>query len=208
MTRLPLALAPLLLAALASRAASQAQPSPTTSNAVAVVGAPSGSPRAGALLDTTTRDVASLLRCPVCQGTSVWDSPATMAVNMKRQVRALVAAGFSRDQILRYFQSSYGDFVLLSPPTNGVSLLVWVLPPVVLIAGGFMVRRLTSRGGAAAADTSLSVAPVAGEEWPGPDTLPADDHLARCVLAVRDLAYGSASGADRARTDLPGEERR
>ena len=207
MTRLPVLLAPLLLATLASRAASQEHSPLAAPNANAVVGVPSGSPLGGEPLDATTKEVASLLRCPVCQGSSVWDSPATMAVNMKHQVRDLVAEGYSRDQILRYFQNSYGDFVLLSPPTNGVALLVWMLPPVLLIAGGFIVGRLMSQAPAAAAGPRSPSAGIIMSDWPERDSLPADPELAQCVLAVRELAYGRASRPIHGRTDLTVEGR-
>jgi cytochrome c-type biogenesis protein CcmH/NrfF len=119
-----------------------------------VVGRPNGSPLSGVGLDVTTKEVASLLRCPVCQGLSVWDSPATMAVNMKQQVRELLADGYDQHQVLRYFESSYGEFVLLAPPTKGIGLLVWALPVVLTIAGGFTVWRMTSLDRHAAAQAS------------------------------------------------------
>ncbi|MDX1583610.1 MAG: cytochrome c-type biogenesis protein CcmH, partial [Thermoanaerobaculia bacterium] len=52
-----------------------------------VVGEPAGTPLSGEALDTETERVSGLVRCPVCQGLSVNDSPAPMAVKMKKQVR-------------------------------------------------------------------------------------------------------------------------
>src|SRR6476659_9779099 len=92
----------------------------STPGAEAVVGRPSGPPLSGAALDEKTKEVASLLRCPVCQGMSIYDSPAPMAVNMKHQTQDLLARGYDKDQILRYFESSYGEFVRLDPPFRGV----------------------------------------------------------------------------------------
>jgi cytochrome c-type biogenesis protein CcmH len=114
------------------------------------VGPPKGTPITGPQLDTMTNDVASLLRCPVCQGMSVADSPAEMAVNMKKQVRELLARGYTRDQILDYFERSYGQFVLLKPKFEGVNSLVWVLPVIALIAAVVIVmakiRKLENAG--------------------------------------------------------------
>ena len=102
------------------------------------VGAPQGLPIAGEMLDQRTHEVSALLRCPVCQGLSVADSPSEMAVNMKGQVRELLARGYTQDQILRYFEHSYGQFVLLKPKFNGVAAAVWVLP-ILAIAIGVVV---------------------------------------------------------------------
>ena len=62
--------------------------------------APRGQPLSGKLLDERTDEVGALLRCPVCQGLSVADSPSTMARNMKAEVREKLAAGYDREQIL------------------------------------------------------------------------------------------------------------
>ncbi|HJQ37040.1 MAG TPA: cytochrome c-type biogenesis protein [Thermoanaerobaculia bacterium] len=99
------------------------------------VGAPQGTPVAGAQLYQRTHEVASLLRCPVCQGMAVADSPAEMAVNMKEQVRELLARGYTEEQILKYFELSYGQFVLLKPKER----MVWILPILVLVIGAVIV---------------------------------------------------------------------
>jgi cytochrome c-type biogenesis protein CcmH len=103
------------------------------------VGPPQGPPLAGAALDVKTREVSALLRCPVCQGMSVADSPAEMALSMKHQVNALLARGYTQEQILDYFERSYGQFVLLKPPFQGVNILVWVLPVLALAIGAVLV---------------------------------------------------------------------
>lgn len=103
------------------------------------VGAPKGTPLAGAELERRTGEIAALLRCPVCQGLAVADSPAEMAVNMKGQVRELLSRGFTEEQILRYFERSYGEFVLLRPKFRGMNRLVWLLPLIALAIGAAVV---------------------------------------------------------------------
>jgi cytochrome c-type biogenesis protein CcmH len=95
------------------------------------VGPPRGTPISGELLEKRTNEIGGLLRCPVCQGMSVADSPSTVAVDMKQQVRELLAQGYSQEQILAYFERSYGQFVLLKPKTP----VVWLLPVIALLAG-------------------------------------------------------------------------
>jgi len=99
------------------------------------VGAPQNPPLTGAALTERTHEVAGLLRCPVCQGMAVADSPSEMAVNMKTQVHELLARGYSEEQILKYFELSYGQFVLLRPKFEGVGRFVWLLPMGALLIG-------------------------------------------------------------------------
>ena len=141
-------------------------------DAAQFVGPPKGAPLAGNALFQRTNEVASLLRCPVCQGMSVADSPAEMAVNMKSQVRELLARGYTEEQILQYFELSYGQFVLLKPK----SPVVWILPIVALVIGAaivvFKIRKL-ERGAAGS-----------------PPAEPSDDPY---ISRVRDLVGGGKS---------------
>ncbi len=103
------------------------------------IGSPKGTPLRGVALEKRTGEVAALLRCPVCQGMSVADSPAEMAVNMRHQVHDLLARGYTEEQILKYFELSYGQFVLLKPKFEGITLLVWLLPIIAVVIGGLIV---------------------------------------------------------------------
>jgi len=76
--------------------------------------------------------IGAVLRCPVCQGMPIADSPATMAVEMMDLVHEKVAAGESEEEIINYFIGRYGEWVLLKPTTKGFNLFVWILPPIAL----------------------------------------------------------------------------
>jgi cytochrome c-type biogenesis protein CcmH len=164
------------------------EPSPDAST---VVGPPRGPRLSGTELEARAEEVTSLLRCPVCQGLSVADSPSPMAQKMRRQVRELLAAGYDRDQILDYFERSYGEFVRLRPALRGVNWLVWLAPLGGLLAGGVLVTWALRRGQKAAASEAEPVA----DELPARDVLPEDADLAKYVLKVREQAYGWAGGA-------------
>jgi cytochrome c-type biogenesis protein CcmH len=97
-------------------------------------------PPQGDELARQTQEIASRLRCPVCQGLSVADSPSEMAVNMKTEVRDMLTRGYTREQIEAHFVRSYGEFVLLAPKFEGVNALVWILPIAALLVGAFAVR--------------------------------------------------------------------
>ncbi len=74
------------------------------------------------------------LMCPVCDGQTIDQSHAQIAVDMKQIVREKIAEGESNQEIRDYFVARYGEVVLASPEASGFNLIVWVMP--VLIAGG------------------------------------------------------------------------
>jgi cytochrome c-type biogenesis protein CcmH len=180
--------------------AQEAQPgaSPPAAAAPAfVVGAPKGQPLSGPALEARVEEVAGLLRCPVCQGLSVADSPATMALNMKVQVGEMLAVGYDQDQILTYFERSYGEFVRLEPKMRGANWLVWLGPLGALVTGAAVVTWALKRSSRhLAPGEGAEVAPTAAvnRDLPSRDTLPEDPRLADAVRQVRELAYGWPHG--------------
>jgi cytochrome c-type biogenesis protein CcmH len=97
--------------------------------------------------------VASQLRCPVCQGLSIADSPSDLSTQMKDLVREQLRAGKTPDEVKRYFIDKYGEWILLEPKPSGANLLVYLLPVGAVIGGLVLVwsvvRRWTSSGAAA-----------------------------------------------------------
>jgi cytochrome c-type biogenesis protein CcmH len=96
-------------------------------------------------LDRTAREVSSGLRCPVCQGLSIQDSPADLAVEMKHLVREQLAAGKTPDEVRQYFIDKYGEWVLLAPEASGFNLLVYLLPIGLIIGGALVVATFVRR---------------------------------------------------------------
>ncbi len=86
-------------------------------------------------VDQETVDIARQLKCPVCQSESVADSPAPLAGQIRDIIHQKLAAGESREEILAYFTSIYGEDVLLDPPKAGFSSLVWIGGLAVPLAG-------------------------------------------------------------------------
>lgn len=99
-------------------------------------------------LEARTSAVASQLRCPVCQGLSIQDSPSDLSRSMRAVVRDQLAQGKSPDEVKAYFVSKYGEWILLQPKASGFNLLAYAVPLLVVIGGGlvilFAVRRWTS----------------------------------------------------------------
>ena len=141
-----------------------------------LIGKPLGAPLSGEALQKRTEEVSALLRCPVCQGMSVADSPAVMAVNMKNQVRELLSWGYSEEQIIGYFERSYGQFVRLEPPRRGINWVVWLGPFLALILGATFIaatmrRKKGNTSGPPVVDAGLEsyvtrVRELSGEEQP------------------------------------------
>jgi len=94
----------------------------------------SARPRAETPAERVDR-ITSELRCVVCQGLSVKDSPSESARQMRDIVAQRVAEGRTDDQIRDEFRASYGDWVVLSPPLASWTGLVWLVPIVALLAG-------------------------------------------------------------------------
>ena len=116
-------------------------------------------------VERRVKEVASNLRCPVCQGLSILDSPSELAQDMVRLVREQVAAGKTKAAIESVFVQSYGEWVLLKPPARGANLAVWLGPFLLLFAGGVVlyvaVRRWVRRGGEAMAAPTGTAADLA-----------------------------------------------
>ena len=96
-------------------------------------------------IERRTTQVAAALRCPVCQGLSIQDSPAPLAIEMRNVVRDQIAAGKSNDEVKAYFVQKYGEWVLLEPAPHGFNLAIYVLPVLLLVGGAVFVWRLSRK---------------------------------------------------------------
>jgi len=86
-------------------------------------------------LEARARHLSQELRCMVCQNQSIDDSDAPLAHDLRVLVRERLSAGDSDHQVLDFLVARYGDFVLLKPPLQQDTLLLWGLPPAALLAG-------------------------------------------------------------------------
>lgn len=102
-------------------------------------------------LEARARQISEELRCLVCQNQSIDASDAQLAKDLRILVRERIAAGDSDDQVRDFLVDRYGEFVLLKPRAHGVGLLLWALPPALLLvaAGGLFLafRRRTASPG-------------------------------------------------------------
>lgn len=112
--------------------------------------------------------IERMMRCPVCTGQSVAESHAEEAIKIKDNIRKMIKEGKTRQQILDYYASRYGDWIINEPPARGAGLVAWVWPAVVLVAGGLIIntflRRSVGRPAAAAAGAGEATKQPAGRD--------------------------------------------
>lgn len=109
-------------------------------------GVPPGTPPPPEELDRVAHRIGLGLRCPVCQGLSVSDSSAPTAVQMQKRIRALVAAGYTKEDIDAYFMSKYGEWILLAPTKEGLNQIVWIGPALAFLLGLMAAVTFLRRG--------------------------------------------------------------
>jgi cytochrome c-type biogenesis protein CcmH len=100
------------------------------------------------VLEARMMAIASELRCLVCQNQTIADSHAELAVDLRKQVREMLLAGKSEQEITDYMTARYGDFVLYRPPFKALTALLWIGPAAMVVIGLgalFVVLRRRSR---------------------------------------------------------------
>jgi cytochrome c-type biogenesis protein CcmH len=101
--------------------------------------------------EARARELSRELRCMVCQNQSIDDSEAPLARDLRLLVRERIASGDSDAQVIEFLVARYGEFVLLKPRLERQTLLLWAVPPLVLVVGGLALwiearRRRTQAG--------------------------------------------------------------
>jgi cytochrome c-type biogenesis protein CcmH/NrfF len=119
---------------------------------------------------TTAEDralaIGSRIRCPVCQGDSIADSPSESARNMMDLVRARIDEGRSDAEIISELLSSYTGALLLDPPAAGATLWLWLAPFAALLTGLWMIwRRFQGRASPARPSPAIATPSSTPGRW-------------------------------------------
>ena len=148
-------------------------------------------------MEELAQGIDKSLMCPVCPSETIDQSQVQLAGQMRDIVREKLAAGESREDILQFFVDRYGTAVLAEPPRSGFNLLVWVVPPVALLAGG-LVLAVVLRSMRRPRDSDA------------PDSLQPDDAGLEPYLSAvdRDIRGLAPVGDAEASSDLPEESER
>ena len=109
-------------------------------------------------LETRARHLSQQLRCMVCQNQSIDDSDAPLAHDLRVLVRQRLEAGDSDQQVLDFLVARYGEFVLLKPRLERQTMLLWGLPPAVLVAGIVALMLMARRRKSASTEPAMLTA--------------------------------------------------
>jgi cytochrome c-type biogenesis protein CcmH len=85
------------------------------------------------------------LRCMQCQNEAIADSPVSLAADLRRQVREMLLAGKSDDDVRNYMVARYGDFILFRPRVTTRTIWLWATPGILLLIGAAVAVRITKQ---------------------------------------------------------------
>lgn len=97
------------------------------------------------LLEARLKAMSQELRCLVCQNSTLADSDAPLAEDLRKEIRGQMRAGKTDAQITDYLVTRYGDFVRYRPPVNSNTALLWFGPFLLLLIGGFMAFKVLKK---------------------------------------------------------------
>jgi cytochrome c-type biogenesis protein CcmH len=105
-------------------------------------------------LEARARVLSTGLRCMVCQNQSIDDSDADLAHDIRVLLRERIAAGDADEAVINFLVVRYGDFILLKPPVNAKTILLWAIPFATLVFGGLTIAIASRRRRATATPTA------------------------------------------------------
>ena len=127
--------------------------------------------------DDEVNRIARQLYCPVCENTPLDVCPTEACRQWRELIRQQLSEGWSEDRIRQYFVEQYGARVLSEPPRTGLNWLIYILPPLIILAGAFILfrsfRSWTAAEKAEASEGSRKKPAAARTK------MPADDYVAR-----------------------------
>jgi cytochrome c-type biogenesis protein CcmH len=125
--------------------------------------------------------VAKQLYCPVCENIPLDVCPTQACIQWRATIREKLEQGWTDQQILDYFVTQYGERVLARPSTRGINILVWVIPPAVLVLGAFFLWRYLRAISRPSSQDPQGLQRPLGSARPeaGPEAAPADEYVRR-----------------------------
>jgi len=85
------------------------------------------------------------VRCLKCQNTTIKDSNAFLAADLRREIRHMLEEGLTDEQIFDFLVERYGDFALYNPRASGKTLILWIAPALFLLGGAFVLFNIVRR---------------------------------------------------------------
>lgn len=115
-------------------------------------------------IEEQAQDIYRSLMCPLCAGQTIDQSQTELSNQMRTLVREKLAQGATKEQILQFFVERYGESVLAAPPKRGFNLLLWVVPGIAVVTGGFFLYRLIKAMQRKAAVPQKAAVPLSDQE--------------------------------------------
>lgn len=128
--------------------------------------------------DDQVNQIAHQLYCPVCENTPLDVCPTEACRQWRDLIRQQLSQGWTEAQIKQYFVQQYGARVLAAPPASGINWLVYILPPVIILAGAFILFRAMQSWMRLSRQKAADAPPPAAEP-------PADEYVARLEEELR-----------------------
>lgn len=100
-------------------------------------------------IEARLKRLSTELRCLVCQNSTLADSDAPLARDLRNEIRKLMIEGKTDDEVVQYLVARYGDFVRFRPPVNTSTALLWFGPFLMLIIGAMTLFIMLKRRNAA-----------------------------------------------------------
>jgi cytochrome c-type biogenesis protein CcmH len=91
--------------------------------------------------DDEVNAIAKQLYCPVCENIPLDVCPTQACTQWRELIREKLTEGWKEDEIKNYFVAQYGDRVLAAPPARGLNWLVYIIPPLAIVGGGYILYR-------------------------------------------------------------------
>ena len=85
------------------------------------------------LIINKTREIAQNIKCLVCQNQSIDESNSELAKDLKKLIKEKLEAGLNKNDVYKFLRDRYGDYILLKPPLNKNTILLWFLPFIILV---------------------------------------------------------------------------
>lgn len=126
--------------------------------------------------DNEVNAIAKQLYCPVCENVPLDVCPTLACEQWRELIREKLAEGWTEDRIKAYFVDQYGARVLATPPAEGFNWLVYLVPPVAILGGAYVLYK--------ALKSWQQPTPVVENEGETPD-LPEDEYIARLEEELR-----------------------
>ena len=93
------------------------------------------------LITNKTREIAQNIKCLVCQNQSIDESNSELAKDLKNLIKEKLESGLNENEVYSFLSERYGDSILLKPPLNTNTILLWFLPFIILVFSSIYITK-------------------------------------------------------------------